>query len=236
MVNNWNTPQEWLWPMVGCNTMVENQDSYYHLWPLLHLQKNRGHQSGSQLDKGWGCWPLNWTYKKLIRREPTMSPYPCSVTPGPQRIDFLTASVSLLKPLPDLMEIIKRCPFFLLVGNLSLYFVSVQIRHFTDIWWKVVINMQSYSVYDIKMVQPLIWWGCILHNLHECAHSSSSPLFARIQGPLIHLLVILGPDVIYAAIISKSSPLCINAHLPFISFHQFNVPHLLHVAHVAACT
>lgn len=32
MVNNWNTPHEWLWPMVGCNTMVENQDS--HLSPV----------------------------------------------------------------------------------------------------------------------------------------------------------------------------------------------------------
>lgn len=66
--------------------------------------------------------------------------------------------------------------------------------------------------------------------------SAFSPLFARIQGPLIHLLVILGPNVIYAAIISKSSPLCINAHFPFVPFHQLDVAHLLHVAHIAACS
>lgn len=70
---------------------------------------------------------------------------------------------------------------------------------------------------------------------HTTHHQTFLPLLASVQGALIHLLVILGADVVDAAIVAKPSPLRVDAHPAFISVHQLDVPHFLHVAHIASC-
>lgn len=104
MISNWHTPQKWLSPMSGHNILVENQDSHPSPAATFLPQNSRGQQPGSQVLKGWACWPLNWTYQMPIPKGPTESPCPCSVTPGPQRIHFPTAS-ALLPKLPEALMI-----------------------------------------------------------------------------------------------------------------------------------
>lgn len=60
------------------------------------------------------------------------------------------------------------------------------------------------------------------------------PLFPRVQWTFIHFLIIFCPEVINAAIVTKSSPFCIDAHPAFIPFDNFYILHFFHVAHVTA--
>lgn len=61
-------------------------------------------------------------------------------------------------------------------------------------------------------------------------------LFSRIERSQIELPIELRAEVIQSTIISKGTPLCVNAHPAFITFHQIDVPHFLHVACVGAST
>lgn len=87
----------------------------------------------------------------------TKSVCPCSVTLGPQWMDFGTVSESLPKPPVDLMVPYgnqKKAPLLSPCWKLVLYFAFVPIRHFTDLWWRVVIKIQSYSIFEANIVSP----------------------------------------------------------------------------------
>lgn len=61
-----------------------------------------------------------------------------------------------------------------------------------------------------------------------------SQLLARVQRACIYFTVDDGAQVLQGAVVSKSPPLCIDTHPPFISIQQLDVPHMLHVAGISA--
>lgn len=62
----------------------------------------------------------------------------------------------------------------------------------------------------------------------------SWPLFAFVERVLVHRLVVLCPDVIQTAVVSKRPPLHIDTHTTLFSVHYLDVLHLLHVTGVTA--
>lgn len=62
------------------------------------------------------------------------------------------------------------------------------------------------------------------------------PLFAWIEREVIHISVVLCPNIIKAAVVSESSPLHVDTHPPIVALDQLHVLHLLHVTGVAART
>lgn len=61
------------------------------------------------------------------------------------------------------------------------------------------------------------------------------PLFAFVERVLVHRLVVLCPDVIQTAVVSKRPPLHIDTHAALVPVHYLDVPHLLHVTGVTSC-
>lgn len=72
-----------------------------------------------------------------------------------------------------------------------------------------------------------------LNPEHLFSHYSA-PLFSRIEREVVHSPIVLRPDVVETSVVSKSPPLHVDTHPPLISLHHLDVPHLLHVARVAA--
>lgn len=66
-----------------------------------------------------------------------------------------------------------------------------------------------------------------------CTWVALWPLFAGIEGEVIHHSVVLCPDVIKATIVSESPPLHIDTHLSLFSLYHLNILHLLHVTGIA---
>lgn len=66
----------------------------------------------------------------------------------------------------------------------------------------------------------------------ECA--GFSPLFAWIEGEVVHSAVVLCPNVIKAPVVPESPPLHVDTHLSLVSLDHLDVPHLLHVTCVTA--
>lgn len=69
--------------------------------------------------------------------------------------------------------------------------------------------------------------------VHVCR---ALPLFAWIEGEVIHHSVVLRPDVIQASVVSESPPLHIDTHLSLFSIYHLNILHLLHVTGVTPGT
>lgn len=61
-----------------------------------------------------------------------------------------------------------------------------------------------------------------------------APLFARVEGEVVHGTVVLCPDVVQASVVSKSSPLHVDTHLSLIALNHLNVLHLFHVTRITA--
>lgn len=61
------------------------------------------------------------------------------------------------------------------------------------------------------------------------------PLFAWIAGAIINNAIKLCTEVIKFSIVTKCSPLHVNTHLTFITLHQLDVVHFLHVADISSC-
>lgn len=61
------------------------------------------------------------------------------------------------------------------------------------------------------------------------------PLFPRVGGAIVYKVIKLCAEVIQFAAVPKRPPLHVNAHTPFVTIHQIDVPHLLHVAGVGPC-
>lgn len=59
-------------------------------------------------------------------------------------------------------------------------------------------------------------------------------LLARVQRACIYFTVDVSAQVLQGAVVSKSPPLRIDTHPPFISIQQLDVPHMLHVAGISA--
>lgn len=59
-------------------------------------------------------------------------------------------------------------------------------------------------------------------------------LLARIKRTGVYLAVNVGPQLVQGTVVSKSPPLCIDAHPAFVSIQQLDVPHVLHIAGVGA--
>lgn len=61
-------------------------------------------------------------------------------------------------------------------------------------------------------------------------------LFARVERPTVNFSIKFSANVLQHAIVSESSPLCVDAHPALVSLHQVNMSQLLHVACVSAGT
>ena len=82
---------------------------------------------------------------------------------------------------------------------------------------------------------PDCWSLSVLGYVYQRPHAAAClPLFARVEGKLIHSYIELRADVIQAPIVTEGSPLHVDTHPPLFPLHQLHVPHLLHVAGVAA--
>lgn len=60
------------------------------------------------------------------------------------------------------------------------------------------------------------------------------PLLALVERVLVHCLVVLGADVVQAAVVPERPPLHVDTHAALLAIHDLDVPHLLHVAGVAS--
>lgn len=61
-----------------------------------------------------------------------------------------------------------------------------------------------------------------------------SQLLPGVHGASVNLTVELCAKVFQGAVVSKGAPLRVDAHAAFVSFHQVDVPQLLHVAGVCS--
>lgn len=61
-----------------------------------------------------------------------------------------------------------------------------------------------------------------------------SQLMSGINRRLVHHAVVLQPEILQLAVVSKCPPLRVHAHTAFLSFNQLHGPHLLHVARITA--
>lgn len=60
------------------------------------------------------------------------------------------------------------------------------------------------------------------------------PLSARVEGKLIHSHIKFRAEVVEASVVPEGPPLHVDTHPALLPLHQLHVPHLLHVAGVAA--
>lgn len=83
---------------------------------------------------------------------------------------------------------------------------------------------------------------CHINGIMSCIHYATakhsrhldSQLMSGVNRRLVHHTVVLQPEILQLAVVSKSPPLRVHAHTAFLSFHQLHGPHLLHVARITA--
>lgn len=86
----------------------------------------------------------------------------------------------------------------------------------------------------LQIIHPRIYPICIDRRDSVCYLNRKAPLFARVEREIIHVSVILGPDVVQTAVVPKCTPLHVHAHPTLLTFHCLNVPQLFHVTRVTA--
>lgn len=76
--------------------------------------------------------------------------------------------------------------------------------------------------------------SCIHYARSKHSRHLDSQLMSGVNRRLVHHAVVLEPEILQLAVVSKCPPLCVHAHAAFLPFHQLHGPHLLHVACVTA--
>lgn len=97
--------------------------------------------------------------------------------------------------------------------------------------------MSKMSVLGFAVVKDLLTHhrvvlGYTYQDPHELGYL---PLSARVEGKLIHSHIKFRAEVIEASVVPEGPPLHVDTHPALFPLHQLHVPHLLHVAGVAAC-